>query len=921
MLELGSLAFASPWILSALLLLPLLWWLLRVTPPAPRNIRFPAIRLLFGLESPEKTPASSPWWLILLRLAAVTLLILGLAHPLLNPNAELTGRGPVVIAVDDGWAAAANWAARQSTMRQVITQAEREDRGIVILTTAPTGDARAALVSGVLQPNDARGRVDALRPKPWPSDRNAAAAALRTLKSTGNATVFWLSDSLDHEDSAAFIDTLQDYGSVRVLRDDDIDLPRLVLPADEGSAGLSVTVRRAAANGTATAEVRALAEDGRVLGTSGAVFEADALETTATFDFPNEVRNEVARLDLEGEASAGAVVLLDERWRRRPVGLISEQPLDSDPSLLSEGFYLDRALRPYSDVRYGDIPTLVRSGRAVIIVPDEVAINPADRGTLTDWIEQGGLLLRFAGPRLARDDTDDLTPVRLRRGGRALGGALLWSQPARLAAFSGDSPFSGLTIPEDVTISRQVLAEPSLDLTEKTWARLTDGTPLVTTERRGEGRIVLIHTTANTNWTNLPLSGLFVDMLRRVIAVSRGVTADATGDRPLPPIETLDGFGRAAKPGPSATPVTASTFADATIGPQHPPGYYGTGDTRRALNLAPRVASLAAMGALPAGVGVEPYTDSEETDVKPWLLLLALLLFLADIIATLALRGLLVDALLARKLRPAARGTALSVAAALILLMSAPNDLSAQQSSIADQFALEASQATRLAYVITGANDIDSVSRAGLTGLSNVLNQRTAIETGAPIGVNLDTDELAFFSLVYWPITADQRALPEETIGKLNRFMETGGTILIDTRDRNLSSGATSPLLQSLRRLTRGLNLPPVEPVPPDHVLTKAFYLMQAFPGRWTGGQVWVERGDSRTTNDGVSRVITGGHDWAAAWAIDDAGRPMFPVVPGGERQREMAFRFGVNLVMYTLTGNYKSDQVHVPAILERLGQ
>jgi Domain of unknown function (DUF4159)/Aerotolerance regulator N-terminal len=920
MLELGPLAFASPWILSALILLPLLWWLLRVTPPAPRNIRFPAIRLLFGLESPEKTPASSPWWLILLRLAAVTLLILGLAHPLLNPNAQLTGSGPVLIAVDDGWAAAANWSARQSTMRQVITQAKREDRGVIILTTAPTGDARAALVSGVLKPNDARGRVDALRPKPWPSDRRAAAVALEKLKSTGNATVLWLSDSLSHADSAPFIDTLRNYGSVRVLRENDTDLPRLVLPADETGAALSVTVRRAVSGALATAKIRALAEDGRVLGTSGAVFDADALETTATFDFPNEVRNEVARLDLDGEASAGAVVLLDERWRRRPVGLISEKPLDSDPSLLSESFYLDRALRPYSDVRYGDIPTLLRAGRAVIIVPDEVAINPADRGALTEWVENGGLLLRFAGPRIARDVTDDLTPVRLRRGGRALGGALLWSKPARLAGFSGESPFSGLEIPKDVTISRQVLAEPSLDLTDKTWARLTDGTPLVTTERRGKGRIVLIHTTANTNWTNLPLSGLFVEMLRRVIAVSRGVTTDTTGDRPLPPIETLNGFGRAAKPGPSATAITSSAFADAVIGPQHPPGYYGTGDTRRALNLAPRVTDFSAMASLPAGVSVEPYAESDETDVKPWLLLLALLLFLADVIATLALRGLLVDALLARKLRPASvRGATLGAATVLILL-AMPSDLSAQQSSIADRFALEASQATRLAYVITGANDVDSVSRAGLTGLSNVLNQRTAVETGAPIGVNLDTDELAFFSLVYWPITADQRALPEETVGKLNRFMETGGTILIDTRDRNLSSGATSPLLQSLRRLTRGLNLPPIEPIPPTHVLTKAFYLMQAFPGRWTGGQVWVERGDSRT-NDGVSRVITGGHDWAAAWAIDNAGRPMFPVVPGGERQREMAYRFGVNLVMYTLTGNYKSDQVHVPAILERLGQ
>ncbi len=54
---------------------------------------------------------------------------------------------------------------------------------------------------------------------------------------------------------------------------------------------------------------------------------------------------------------------------------------------------------------------------------------------------------------------------------------------------------------------------------------------------------------------------------------------------------------------------------------------------------------------------------------------------------------------------------------------------------------------------------------------------------------------------------------------------------------------------------------------------------------------------------------------------MDETRKPQFPVVPGGERQREMAYRFGINLLMYVLTGNYKADQVHVPAIMERLGQ
>jgi len=142
---------------------------------------------------------------------------------------------------------------------------------------------------------------------------------------------------------------------------------------------------------------------------------------------------------------------------------------------------------------------------------------------------------------------------------------------------------------------------------------------------------------------------------------------------------------------------------------------------------------------------------------------------------------------------------------------------------------------------------------------------------------------------------------------------------VFDTRDQQFGDG-TPKGRAALRTLTQGLNIPPLIPVPPDHVLTKAFYLMQDFPGRWSGGRLWVEGSENRA-NDGVARVIVGGHDWAAAWSVDAHGQSVFPVVPGGEKQREMAYRFGVNLVMYALTGNYKADQVHVPAILERLGQ
>jgi hypothetical protein len=170
--------------------------------------------------------------------------------------------------------------------------------------------------------------------------------------------------------------------------------------------------------------------------------------------------------------------------------------------------------------------------------------------------------------------------------------------------------------------------------------------------------------------------------------------------------------------------------------------------------------------------------------------------------------------------------------------------------------------------------------------------------------------------LVYWPLAPQGPRVSYPAIQRINAYLKNGGTIVFDTREGEGSQNGPAAL--RLREILRQLNLAQLAPIPENHVLTKAFYLLSEFPGRWTGSPVWVELGDDRV-NDGVSSVIIGANDWAAAWALDQNGRPMFAAVPGGEAQRETAIRFGVNLVMYALAGNYKADQVHVEAILDRL--
>lgn len=915
MFGLGSLRFADPWLLTALLLLPLIWWLLRITPPAPREVLFPAIRLLFGLNSGEQTPQSSPLWLILIRLAVLAALIVGLAAPLINPQGTTRGSGPLLMVIDDGWAAAADWSRRTTAMEAMVARAQRGNRAISILTTAPRESGGPMRVAGPFGAREARGFVAAITPKPWPVDHAAALAAVELYNPMGSVAATWFSNGFGGKNVAELATQLQRLGSLEIVSDEADALPIVLSPPNRQSAKLSVPVRRFDTTVEATPVVRARAADGRLLVEKVAKFTAGEERTEVVFDLPLELRNSLSRIDVRSHETAASVVLLDGRWQRRSVGLVSSRPRDSGHALLSEVFFIKRAVSPFSEIFRQPIAKLTAAECSVIVLPDGEKLETGDQANLDAWIRRGGIVLRFAGPQLAASKDDNFTPVPLRRGGRTLGGALLWSEPAKLAPFPESSPFYGIEIPKDVTITRQLLAEPSLDLTTKSWARLTDGTPFVSAEQRGEGWLVLVHTTASTEWSNLSLSGLFVEMLRRVVWLSRRVDSSGEKTQPLPPYELLDGFGALTASYGSATAIDLQRLDELSVGPKSPPGYYGSSEVRHAVNLAPFLGDLVPLADLPGGVGRRDYSVAPEHDLGPWFLMAALLLLLLDTVATLTYRGLLPNIWTLR--RRAAALPIIAVVFGISAFVTVDAWAQDQENRTPESFALEATSSTRLAYIVTGVSEVDATSRAGLSGLSNIVRRRTAAELGPPLGVQLDRDELSFFPLLYWPIDARQIPLSSKAARRLNRYLKNGGTIVFDTRDQQTGGRQGTAMLRSL---AAGLNIPALVPVPPNHVMTKAFYLMQDFPGRWSGGRVWVE-GEVNQVNDGVTRVIVGSHDWAAAWSVDRHGRPHYAVVPGGEKQREMAYRFGVNLVMYALTGNYKTDQVHVPAILERLGQ
>ncbi|MHB1206875.1 MAG: DUF4159 domain-containing protein [Rhodospirillaceae bacterium] len=926
----GFISFASPWILAGAAALPLVWLLLRLTPPAVRQINFPAIRLLFNLDPTQRTTAHTPPWLIILRLAILMLVLLGLADPVLNLVRGGDRSGPVVVAFDDGWAAATHWASRVKALRDTLEAADRRGQPVAVVSTAPANaNAPLRLQSG----REALETAVRLAPSPWPTDRVKAAERVRGLiaggKMPAGASAVWISDGVDGPGAGDFTTALQAVGPLTVIDAAGMTQPLVQFPpnrsfTDAGSGAKSeasgndieVKLGRIGDGQPAISEtVRALDGDGQVVAQAVVGFTAGASTASARMAMPTELANRIARFDVENVASAGTAVLSDDHWQRRPVGLASATAAGVRAPLLENAYYIREALGPYADIRSGDLDALLERPLAVLMMADGGKILDAEAERIDSWVQSGGLLVRFAGPGL-ESNVDALLPVKLREGGRTFGGAMSWSTPAAVAPFPATSPFKDLLVPDDVTVLSQVLAEPAADLTAKTWARLKDGTPLVTAARRGQGWVVLFHVTATPEWSKLPLSGLFVDMLRRLVDISRGVQGEAeeaTGM--LAPRSLLDGFGRLTAPGPTATAIPAKDIANAEATAATPPGLYGPPGATRALNLSAGLAELKALPAPPMSathVGFE--SVASERVLKPWLLTAALILLLADLAISFALRRLLPE-----RLSAVTGGIVL-----LCLLVPAARAAEVAKEKDIDASIRAAIVDTRLAYAATGSTEVDKVTQAGLAALTQVLGARTAAELAEPARVdltasNITVDGLLAYPLIYWRMTPSFRMPPARALAALNTYLHRGGMVVFDAPDQAGALAADGKNHGRLEEIVHNLDIPPVSRVGNDHVLTRTFYLMKGLPGRYVDGEILVEQGSN--ANDGTSSVIIGANDWAAAWAKDANGIPLYATIPGGETQRELAFRSGVNMVMYALTGNYKADLVHLPAIMQRLTQ
>jgi hypothetical protein len=351
-----------------------------------------------------------------------------MAEPLWNSFAALSGSGPLLVLIDDGFAAATDWDKRIDFARERAAAAERSGRIVAV----------AALSQGSqdIAPSDRSGldgQLRSLAPVPYAPDRAGAIAAIeRFLAREPKTDVVWIADGVELGGASAFSTRLASIAhSVEVVTDGG---GALALAGVDNEAGaLIALLTRSDAHAPSTGAVRALDAQGREVGR--AVFDFGTKSAVeAHFDLPVELRNDVTQVVIDGERSAGATWLIDERSRRRRVAIASGASADVAQPLLAPNYYLKRALQPFADIsEWHDSSTdpvisLLEQKPSVLVLADMSVASGPELDAITQFLDNGGVLLRFAGTRLAAGD-DTLTPTTLRRGGRLLGGALSWESP------------------------------------------------------------------------------------------------------------------------------------------------------------------------------------------------------------------------------------------------------------------------------------------------------------------------------------------------------------------------------------------------------------------------------------------------------------------------------------------------------------
>lgn len=857
---LEHLAFARIWVLAALLVLPLLWWLLRLTPPRPKRILFGAFPLLKGLVADQQITARAPIWLWVLRLGMAAIVILAASGPHWQSDQGEEGNNdgaPLILITDDDAAAAASWPWLQSQAQHVLADAALHHQPVLWLTSTTKQQGSLQLASEVAA------RLHDYHPKPLLADLAGLTAQLTNNMVAPDANIVWLSSGAYTDFPADLQDALENYGSLTVLT------PPPAMAWIREWRNNTLTLQRLTVEGGRQGQLVWLDGQGHPLGSQNFDWQLGQASLHVQAVMPAGKQHQVHGVRLAGQNHAGAVWLMDPPGLP-PVGIVGEAQSSGTP-LLNPVYYLNNALRTLGQqAPIGSLTTLLGQHLPALILPD-VALTAAEQKTLQEYVQQGGLLIRWLGPvSLAAAHTDHLYPlsflpdVRQAQSLTAQGGAL------HAARWPAASPLQDIKLPVDLTFTQMLNLKPANDQGQ-IWAQLQNQMPWIAAQQMGKGKLIAVYTTATPEWSNVAITGLMPELLAGLLRqAGQTENADTPNDIQLVLRQAVNESGQLMPPATSST-ITRAQNGALQITQQTLPGLYRGQNDQVFLNLGAQWQTLRVFQRWPDNTNFDYTTaPSVDQDLGIYLWLLAFLLFLLDSCLTLGMRGMLPN-LFNRKNNMNAAGLV------LVLLLAHP---------------VHATEGVNLAYIRDNAAD---TLPAVLQIVQEALNSRTTAVLGPPTAIDPATTNLAPFPIVFWAPT-HAAPLSDTAAQAIQQYLEKGGLLLLFAPD--------DPKI--LTTVTQNLRLPALQTAPASHVLWRSFYLIQPDQLPNNAQEIWLDQAAIAHSAQ-IAHVII----------LPSSLLNGFGELSDGEG--ESSIRLLINCMIYALTGDYKTDQVHLPYILKRI--
>jgi hypothetical protein len=890
MLKIGFLQIANAWALLPLLALPIIYLVSKLIPPKPKTIHFPALMFLKGLDAKSSNMQTAPLWVKILRIIAIFALVFGLSAPFISSSpVKIANDKKILIIIDDGWSNAARFEEIKSKATEIIKSyaplGTENTQFSVLISSAPNNEQIIAQ-----QSQDALDFIKKLEPKAYIPSHEANFAKIFALKDS--FAIYYFSDGLKHNSSDEMLENLAKIAIGKFH----IDLPANKIAAlseiKQNADGFAYQYK--SIGRPKDIEVEFLSKDGEIFASS------HGSNGHGSVILPDNLSRRVAFAKIRGENTAGGTYILNATNLRPLIGI--ENLNQTEEPLISDKYYIKTAAKMLGDVVEGEIDRILPSRPNAIIIGDRSGFSPNDERTLLSYMRGGGTIIRFIGPLALGKENDPIITGALAHAPKIMAGSFSWNN-AQIAPSEAESPLFGMETNNDAR-PRLVAVFESPPQNTEIWARLQDKTPFISRKKIGEGQLVMIHTTASPAWSEIAFSATQIQFLRRILQTSQAQGIDANTRPPNAPMygqTILNAYGEIGQIAPDAKPILPKDTLPKISNQEYNPGIYSGGGSILFLQAANQDLNLSPINLQNIRFETMNNIQNNLFLLRPYFLVFGFLALLLD--SLIAIMG---ADIFNRFKKPA---TTNIILLALIVLPFLP--LQAKAQAINDDMAM--------AYILTPDQRTNAKAKAGLEGLAQALNARTNVHSSRVVGIDPSKDELALYPIIYWLLPDNITPANLATNRALNAYMQNGGILFIDTKGAGRDANNARALTQSA---LRGLVVPPLEQVPQGHVLGRSFYLLMGFPGRFANSKLWVANSASMnaSANDGVSPIIIGDGDWAAAWAGGPHDTAQ-AAIEGGDLRRETAFRVGINIYIYALTGQYKADQIHVPAILNRLGQ